>query len=419
MLPDLSKPILLMEGGPFRDDVTIDPAVLRARVRLLTLFFPRVLISPSDFIESPSLHLVARSDQNLWTTGSIEISLPDDVKSLEEYIDKRVVPGRPAVDRGLGRPVTETRRDAEHAYEKIGEFIPCRSFSIRRTRNLFKENALDILVDVDRPDISDKLCNEEDFYRGLIMKELRSSQPHVIRKAMTAINAHYYWAHALEQGATIALQPRYIEYVEDIYGGVDAVNSREVLELLDRSVLSYLQSLERWCSELLSRLEVNIERLCVIEDQEFAELVRSENADRFRTKLHSLMTLVITGRASASDFADPVEVFNDLVESAIQNESDYLIRETKAKWSISIVAAAIGIPAAIESILAVHLLPYLLYLVAAGSVAGSTIVALTENGPLMRIFERYRPAALTLFSNRLRELGRKKALANKRLKLTR
>src|SRR5262245_1419525 len=97
-----SKSILLMEGGPFGStDETATTPKLMAKMRLFSILFPQVLISSSDFVESNKLWRAASRDRAIWGNGgSVAIYIANDVNNLTEYVEKRLVPGRRAVDKG-------------------------------------------------------------------------------------------------------------------------------------------------------------------------------------------------------------------------------------------------------------------------------------------------------------------------------
>ncbi len=87
--PKPADTIYLMEGGPLPGEgQTCDAQLLRTKIRIYSLFFPRILVSATDYVHSDLLHRAV--EEPLWDKGgTVAMALPNDVGSPDGYFDTR------------------------------------------------------------------------------------------------------------------------------------------------------------------------------------------------------------------------------------------------------------------------------------------------------------------------------------------
>jgi hypothetical protein len=406
MFPNPSAPILLMEGGPFRSDESALLQTLQLKIRLYSLLFARVVIAAADFIESEKLYQVALRDQLLWTrNGIVSIALPDDVTSLDAYIDARVVPGRRSVDRGRrGRKLSKIVSDAKRRSAAIGQFVPTLKFDVASTRRLFKQNTLDTLRRHGEPEIAKEVVHRTDFYRGLIMEKLENRPSAIAATILRHTNAYYYLSLAMQLHAGCALQRGYTGLGRVLVDGPLDREAGLFKELIGREGLDYFRFLQRLVTTACESMEVDASKILNLPDPEFVQLLHSPEAHRFRSRIALLLQSAKDKTISESKTLDTVEAFHEAFSAVTAKHAQRERKWQRGKLLAHRAVMALSICGTLSIATAISpsaIMPGTNLLTIIGGLA-----TLILDPCLQRLYAAHAPAELSLFVERYREVRR-------------
>ena len=325
-----SKSILLMEGGPFGlIDETSTTRQLKIKIRLFSVLFPQVLISSSDFVESNKLWRVASQDRPIWEKGgSVAIYLANDVNNLKEYVERRLVPGRRAVDKGrVGRSLKTIIREARERLGVVENITPLVKFDVNEMRKMFKSNTLDAFREFGYADIANRLATHDDFYRGLVMEAVEHLPDSQAIGILERVNAYYYLSAATHHHATCAIQPRYATLYQEVFDKAFDPASSAFVTSISKERLEYFRYIKSLLQSTLEKLQIDINRLIDMDPEKFAELCSSKETKAFRRKFSNLVDKAeketLGEKDAISTIEEFYEVFSNIVTVDIKNELNY------------------------------------------------------------------------------------------------
>ena len=320
-------PVLLMEGGPSRGDATHLTKTLRTKMRLFSLFFGRVLVHSSDYIESTKLPRLAREESALWEkTGTVRILLPNDVGDLRDYVNRRVVPGRRPVDRGR-RPHGEPRderlvaRDAHATLAELPLSYATVTFDIDEMRRQFRANSIGSMRRAGLHRQANLFSRKKDFYRGLVLDAVEELPSASRSRVLSEVNGFYYMAAADQARSSCAFQRQYVPVFRDLFAShLDAGALEELAADLD---IEYWRFVQHITISALRQMEIPQRKLLSMDSERFAEIATSYAARRWRKKMRQLVTIAAAGSISEGDCDQSVELFLSAFSDAIVEAQEH------------------------------------------------------------------------------------------------